>query len=167
MALRYSCDGASRPLRVLEDCLEKIRSGCFRPDETRSGRFVEVPTVETDGPIKKKASDVPDVLNEAEPVSDCVEVLSSDHATTSSGSDSDDEAVVFPRLPYRIAPIPERAEVWRHVKLRTVHLAQAGYRNILSSGRRITDKYEKSTVDIRFDFIKCKQCFARHADQQQ
>ena len=164
MALRR--DGASRPLRVLEDCLEKIRSGCFRPDETMSGRFVEVSTEKTDVPVKVETTGS-EVLNADEPASECVEVLSSDHATTSSGSDSDDEAVVFLRLPYRTALIPEGAEVWKHVKLRTVHFTPVGYRNVLSCGRRITDKYEKSTVDIRFDFIKCKQCFARHAEQQQ
>ena len=166
MALRYSRDGASSPLRVLEDCLEKIRSGCFRPDETRSGRFVEASTEKTDVPVKVETTG-PEVLSGNEPAKECVEVLSSDHATTSSGSDSDDEAVVFPRLPYRTALVPEGAEVWKHVKLRTVHFAPAGYRNVLSCGRRITDKYERSTVDIRFDFIKCKQCFARHAEQQQ
>ena len=166
MALRYSRDGASRPLRVLEDCLEKIRSGCFRPDETRSGRFVDVATGKTDVPVKEETTG-PEVLDVNEPAKECVEVVSSDHATTSSGSDSDDDAVVFPRLPYRTALVPEGAEVWKHVKLRTVHFAPAGwYRNVLSCGRRITDKYEKSTVDIRFDFIKCKQCFARHAEQQ-
>ena len=41
MALRYSRDGASRPLRVLEECIHEIRAGRFLPDETRSGRFVE------------------------------------------------------------------------------------------------------------------------------
>ena len=42
MALRYSRDASARPLRVLESCLAKIRRGEFRPDESRSGRFVEV-----------------------------------------------------------------------------------------------------------------------------
>ena len=118
-------------------------------------------------PVKEETIELADEEKGSGPALNPVEVLSSDHATTSSGSDSDDEAVVFPRLPYRTALIPEGVEVWRHVKLRTVHLTQVGYKNVLSCGRRITDKYEKSTVDIRFDFIKCKQCFARHAGPQQ
>ncbi len=117
--------------------------------------------------LKKRPLSLQTRRRGAGPALNPVEVLSSDHATTSSGSDSDDEAVVFPRLPYCTALIPEGVEVWRHVKLRTVHLTQVGYKNVLSCGRRITDKYEKSTVDIRFDFIKCKQCFARHAGPQQ
>ena len=42
MALRYSRDAASRPLCVLGECLAAIRGGRFRPDETRSGRFIQV-----------------------------------------------------------------------------------------------------------------------------
>ena len=43
MPLTYSRDGAAHPLLVLENLLQEIRSGKFKPDETRSGRLVDVP----------------------------------------------------------------------------------------------------------------------------
>ena len=39
VCLSYSRDAASRPLAVMEEVLSLIRTGLFRPDETRSGRF--------------------------------------------------------------------------------------------------------------------------------
>ena len=176
MALRYSRDGASRPLRVLEDCLRNIREGSFRPDETRSGRFVSVPLREPESPevVEQKVETI-DVGSDAatEGQADALEVAedqvavdsASDHVTTSSsGSESSDENnVVLPKVPYRRTPIPEGTDVWRHLKLRTVHLAPKGYKRILHCGRKITDRYRLDSVDPRFDFIKCKQCFANQA----
>eukprot|EP00438_Fugacium_kawagutii_P024617 Skav227276 [mRNA] locus=scaffold3803:182434:184323:+ [translate_table: standard] len=40
-AITYSRDAMARPIRVLENLLDHVRTGTFRPDETRSGRFVE------------------------------------------------------------------------------------------------------------------------------
>ena len=114
MALRYSRDGASRPLRILEACLTDIRLGKFKPDETRSGRFVN--NVVTSNP-----SDVPatvddtrvkhEVLSSATGVFEAGEVIEveSDHATTCSESSSGDDAVVMPKLPQRTLLIPR---VW-------------------------------------------------------
>ena len=39
VALTYSRDGASRPLRVLMEILREIRAKQFMPDDSRSGRF--------------------------------------------------------------------------------------------------------------------------------
>ena len=44
--LVYSRDAAAGPLRDLCHMLEVIKSGKFRPDETRSGRFVDMDPVE-------------------------------------------------------------------------------------------------------------------------
>ena len=41
MALTYSRDAASRPIRVLERMLAEIRSGTFEPDASRSGRLLK------------------------------------------------------------------------------------------------------------------------------
>lgn len=41
MALTYSRDSASRPLRVLERLLSEIRSGVFEPDASRSCRLLK------------------------------------------------------------------------------------------------------------------------------
>ena len=164
MALRYSRDGASRPLRVLEACLADIRQGKFKPDETRSGRFVN-------SAVNPNSSDTPasvgdarvklEVLSSAIGVFEAGEVIEveSDHATTCSESSSGDDAVVMPKLPHRNLLIPEGVDVWKHMKLKTVHLAPEGYVRVLACGRRITESYQKGGIDVRFDIIKCKQCF--------
>ena len=41
--ITYSRDALARPLRLLSELLADIRSGRFQPDQTRSGRFVELP----------------------------------------------------------------------------------------------------------------------------
>ena len=82
--------------------------------------------------------------------------LGSDHGTTCSESSSGDDAVVMPRVPIRTFLVPDVMDVWKHTKLKTVHLAPEGYTRVLSCGRKITDKYIKGGVDHRFDVIKCK-----------
>lgn len=42
-AITYSRDSMARPLRILENLLYNVRTGFFRPDETRSGRFSQLP----------------------------------------------------------------------------------------------------------------------------
>ena len=177
MALRYSRDGASRPLRVLEGCFQQLRDGTFKPDETRSGRFVDVSrTPEAQHSVKLETVDLVSEDGKAEGSiktfqSEPEIVSDSDHVTTSSGSSSSDEGesnhVVMPRVPYRVTLIPQGTVVWRQVKLRTVHLAPVDHSKFLSCGRKITDKYKRDSIDIRFDFIKCRQCFAKHAEKQQ
>ena len=96
MALRYSRDGASRPLRVLETCLADIRAGRFRPDITRSGRFVgtsEPSKVAETADVAEEVQVKQEVLVASLGVFDEGEVIdvSSDHATTCSESSSDDD----------------------------------------------------------------------------
>ena len=164
MALRYSRDGASRPLRVLETCLSDIRAGRFRPDITRSGRFVGTlasDKVSTGVDVAEESHVKKEVLVASQgafDVGEVVEVLS-DHATTCSESSSDDDAVVMPKNPTRTLLIPQGVDVWKHTKLKTVHLAVQGYVRILACGRKITDSYQRDGVDVRFDIIKCRQCF--------
>ena len=40
----YSRDAAAQPLLELEKVLTAIREGRFRPDSTRSGRFIQEPS---------------------------------------------------------------------------------------------------------------------------
>ena len=162
MALRYSRDGAARPLRVLEECLESIRDNKFFPDETRSGRFVK-----TDVPADKLPEQdcvVENVKRETEDVDassahgETIDLLS-DYATTCSESSSGEEAVVMPKVPNRTLLIPDDVDIWKHIKLRTVHLAPKGNIRVLSCGRKITDRFAKEGIDHRFDVIKCRPCF--------
>ena len=177
MALRYSRDGASRPLRVREGCLQQLRDGTFKPDETRSGRFIDATqTSEAQPSVKLETVDLVSENGKVEGSTKTFQsepevVSDSDHVNTSSSSSSSDEGesshVVMPRVPYRVTLIPEGTVVWRHVKLRTVHLALVDHSRFLSCGRKITDKYKRDSIDVRFDFIKCRQCFSKHAEKQQ
>ena len=60
----------------------------------------------------------------------------SDHATTCSDSSSGDDAVVLPKNPHRTLVVPPGATVWKHTKLKTVHLAQEGYFRVLACAGR-------------------------------
>ena len=164
MALRYSRDGASRPLRVLETCLTDIRTGKFKPDVTRSGRFVrslDLGAEPVGGDVAENLHVKQEVVLASSGVFEAGEVvdITSDHVTTCSDSSSDDNAVVMPKNPTRTLLIPQGVDVWKHVKLKTVHLALEGYVRILACGRKISENYQKGGVDVRFDIIKCRQCF--------
>ena len=165
MSLRYSRDGASRPLRVLEECIRAVREGRFFPDETRSGRFVQQLEQRHDEGWVSVEHVVETVKKETTVVLDASELngeaidLVSDYATTCSESSSGEEAVVLPKAPNRTFLIPDDVDIWKHVKFRTVHLAPKGNIRVLSCGRKITDRFRKEGLDHRFDVIKCTQCF--------
>lgn len=142
MALRYSRDGASRPLRVLIKCLDAVRLGRFKPDETRSGRFVDISEV---GPTQSSlqsaeetglevqtlealqvtdAKEEDDTLEQDRKVIDLDDHSSSEQAVeTCSDSSSDDTAVVMPVKPFRAVIFPAGMVLWQHAKLKTCHLA--------------------------------------------
>ena len=120
MALRYSRDGASRPLRVLEECLAAIRGGRFRPDETRSGRFIQVLDDEV-GDVQNTclpfADDVKTEntgrIDSSEIAGETIDLLS-DYATTCSESSSDEESVVMPKVPNQVLLILDDMDIWKH-----------------------------------------------------
>ena len=152
-------------MRVLEECIQAIRVGRFFPDETRSGRFVE-PVSNLQGVGSSVGETVVDDVKhetlgtvDASAIADETIDLVSDYATTCSSSSDDDEAVVLPKVPNRLLLIPDDVDIWKHVKLRTVHLAPKGNIRVLSCGRKITDRFRKEGIDHRFDVIKGTPCF--------
>ena len=149
---------------MLESCLADIRSGRFRPDVTRSGRFAgasDLGVVQAGLDAAAESQVKQEVLLASQGAFDAGEVIEvlSDHATTCSDSSSDDESVVMPKNPIRTLLIPQGVDVWKHAKLKTIHLSLEGYVRVLVCGRKITDSYQKDGMDVRFDVIKCKQCF--------
>eukprot|EP00435_Cladocopium_sp_Y103_P000018 s3918_g1.t1 len=120
MALRYSRDGASRPLRVLEDCISAIREGRFFPDETRSGRFLDkqdclLERVDTEvvGVTGAAKQETPTAVDASEIGGETIDLVS-DYATTCSESSSGEEAVVMPKAPNRVLLIPDDATFQVH-----------------------------------------------------
>ena len=151
--LRYSRDSASRPLAVLENMIAEIYQDKFRPDCTRSGRLVE---------RAEKGSLQVKVENDFQIISDEDEVVEeSDYATTSS-DESESESLVpvkEPRLFWNKHVAPEGTCLWQHKKLKTLHLANIGYKRVFICNRPINDNYNECSEFHRYDTPKCKCCF--------
>ena len=151
MALTYSRDGSSRPLKVLEDCLAMVRDGAFRPDETRSGRFVSgqepavPPLVEV---IKSEAEE---------------EVEAEAYVTTCTESESGEDDVVLPAKRNFDFVTPEGTDPWKHRKWKTLHLSMRGNTQVFLCGRKIGEAYDMAERRQRFDMVKCRRCFQSKA----
>ncbi len=135
MALTYSRDATSRPLRVLEELICEIRNGEFSPDSTRSGR------------LKNSAAQVEKSQGletvQAENPFDAIEISDSSdsdgmgtHCTTDSSSESGDECVVDPRRLMNGFAVPKGANLWQHQRLKTLHLTKEGHVNFFLRGRK-------------------------------
>ena len=126
--LRYSRDSASRHLAVLENLIAEIYQDKFRPDCTRSGRLVE---------RAEKGSLQVKVENDFQIISDEDEVVEeSDYATTSSDESEPESLVpVEPRLFWNKHVAPEGTCLWQHKKLKTLHLANIGYKRVFICNR--------------------------------
>eukprot|EP00435_Cladocopium_sp_Y103_P006727 s5228_g2.t1 len=172
MALVYSRDGSSRPLRVLESILKEIRTKVFNPNDTRSGRLSNLPDLHSD------VQDIPNVesvdsfelvspVNSAacakvddsiEPPMEEAEV--SDHATTGSETESDVETTVKPKVSYRDTVAPEGTRLYQHVKLKTLHLMKNENRVVFLCGRKTSGMYQVAQPRHPFDTPKCRVEFA-------
>ena len=125
-------------VRCLETTLKEIKKGDFRPDETRSGRFVR--PAQSEAPMTSS-----EVAAEDDSDSDD-EPSSSD----SEGSDEDpfgrpSEAsllwhLVSPGLRPRSVDVPDDFLVYRNIVSGMQHLKPAGSLKFLC-GRRVGDRY--------------------------
>ena len=149
MALTYSRDGSSRPLKVLEDCLAMVRNGTFRPDETRSGR-----SVEGSGPTAPPILEV--IKSDVEE-----EVEEEVHVTTGRETSSDEENVAPPVKQCVDLVVPEGTDPWKHRKWKTLHLMRKDNAHIFLCGRKIGEAFERTERRQRFDVVKCGRCFRR------
>ena len=173
MASTYSRDAASRPLRVLQDLIQEIKTSIFRPDATRSGRLskatpdvlaADVPEasklievkVETD---KVSLNDVVNLISDDELLSDSEE----SHCATDSSSDSGEECVVTSGRMFSTVHVPEGTTLWKHEKLKTLHLTFEDHKLYFLCGRKISDLYSKVSKAQRFDVPQCRQCFTSKA----
>ena len=135
MALTYSRDATTRPLRALEELICEIRHGEFSPDSTPSGR------------LKKSAVQVEKSQGletvKAENPSDAIEISDSSdsdgtgtHCTTDSSGESGDECVVDPRRLMNVFAVPKGANLWQHQSLKTLHSMKEGHFNFFLCGRK-------------------------------
>ena len=127
MALTYSRDATSRPLRILESLIQEIRDSVFFPDATRNGRLkTKASEVVETQLIKKEVSS--DVIESSDSESDSLSLCS--YCTTDSSSESDDQCVVAPRQFINLVEVPNGVVLWQHRKLKTPHLMRENYNNV-------------------------------------
>ena len=145
----YSRDAAAQPLLELEKVLTAIREGRFRPDSTRSGRFIQEPS-------DTHACESMEVVDLTEPKEEETSII--DEVQSSSSDESEEE---FPASNGRIfkPPVaPEGYTFWQHRKLRTLHLTLPEYKRVLMCNRMIGPQYTQEGMIIRYDTPVCRQC---------
>ena len=176
MALCYSRDGAARPLRVLEQILREVREKVFKPDETRSGRLSTDQTVGIDV-INEPVVGMNESFELVPPVQPAVEVSEgiasadncdepsvSDHATTGSGTETDVDTTVKPKISFRDIQAPAGTYLHQHAKFKTLHLMKTDNRVVFLCGRKANSMSKIAGERHAFDTPKCRQCFRAKLD---
>ena len=146
----YNRDLLAKPIRQLELILQRIRTGAFLPDASRSGMIA--------GPSKEGPSNS---FRKAESNSD-----SSESSSTDSSSDADTlNSDQYPEDVYD--PMLEK-EVWnpdfhmcKHCRTHVVHLLGDGTTSeTFSCGLKLTSDHIKVETSRFLEFRKCKRCAA-------
>ena len=175
MPLTYGRDAAAPTLLLLERVFKDIRRGVFRPDCTRSGRFIQSSAKvvievkdEDDGPrVLPGPTDSSDQL--ADPVSPSERCATSGEGTTGSDSSSDsgDEAEKRGRSSFVRWVIPDPPATMRyleHAKSRVLHLAKDGHTRMFVCGRSIGVHHKELQDRPGQACSRCRLC-AKIADE--
>jgi hypothetical protein len=152
MGMVYSRDGAAASLMVLEKLISEIAQGKFDPDQTRSGRVVEVSTVPAGAEAVIEVKEEPETID-----SEPEEGLES--SSTSSEEPRPTEIKHFPVVQPTVAP--DGFNLWQHKKLKTVHLMDVGNVRVFACGRSVGSLHEKLKEAPQFDTPLCSNCFNR------
>ena len=193
MPLTYGRDSAAPTLLLLGKVLTAIRDGSFKPDCTRSGRFVgacsrsaecieikdddepvEVPSAERAHP-GEPAAEASNVC----PVSVVEQAFElepppagggeSNAGTTSSGSSSDSEEPSGKGVPsfvrWVIPDPPEGMCYYEHTKIRTLHLIMEGHSKSFVCGRSVGPLHRKLQDQPGQAYSRCRLC-SKFADSR-
>jgi hypothetical protein len=160
MAMVYSRDGAAASLLLLEQLIDDIARGKFKPDSTRSGRVVESPGVVPEPQNDTVKAEV--VLSSDEEQCGQLDESDSSGSTSDSGSSSGDIPEDH-ELNKTFAPPqpPEGFQRWQHAKLKTIHLTEPGYFKVFVCGRAVGAFHRQISQDPRFDSPVCWACFKK------
>ena len=145
----YSRDAAAQPLLELEKVLSAIREGRFRPDSTRSGRFMPEPVV-------TPACDNMEVVDLTEPKEEEPSII--DEVQSSSSDESEEEFPTTSGRTFKPPVAPEGYTFWQHRKLKTLHLTLPEYKRVFMCNRMISPRYSQEGMVIRYDTPVCRQC---------
>ena len=160
--LTYSRDALAGPLRELEKVLQSIRTQCFCPDASRSGRFTTVCKVED--PEQPFAAN--EALNTEEPDKESgsgqVHAVDSDSSEGPSDTDSssDEEASNAGRAArlVRCPTAPAGTSLIQHSKSKMLHLLADGYQRIFLCGRQRGESH-RPPLQVRWDSPCCSMCW--------
>ena len=152
-----------------------MRDGRFRPDETRSGRFVNmskpVPLVEVKdeefsvvsaGSAAEELRSPPESHPQMDDDQRVTTSSSSESSTSSSSCDRNKRGVFVKAL---LPSAPEGMLYWEHSKSRVLHLTYAHYSKIFICGRVIGPRHTKVEGQPSPACSRCATC-ARIADEE-
>ena len=160
---------------LLERVLGAIRSGRFRPDETRSGRFVSIPKVTPTFDVKDESGEeevVPPLREGANSrVEGPAEVDAMTPVTTDSSSESSSTgSPSSKRGPISFAKVilpnpPTGMLYWQRKKSRVLHLTYEHYSKVFTCGRSIGPHHCKLDGQPSAANSRCVTC-AKIADEE-
>jgi len=182
MADVYARDAEARPMRMMEELLDEIRSKKFFPDESRAGRLVKDSSVDAAVNLSLCAqpADLSGELEQVKQQSDeagweCISVASSaserqvsdvqsEHVTTDSSSDESEQLSEPPAPPRLFLPPtpPGGCHFLQHSKSKTLHIIQDHRVRILECGRKVTEAYTRE-FQTRWDSSVCSNCLKQSA----
>ena len=147
----YNRDLLAEPLRQLESLLQRIRTGAFLPDTSRSGMV-------TDKTISDPASTYKMAPIPEEASNSCSESSSTDSSDTEQSSEEDElqglnDPLVTPEV------WNPHLKMFKHVRTQVVHLlADGATHNSFSCGVKPTPDYKQVDSSKFLEFRKCKRC---------
>ena len=174
MPLTYGRDAAAPTLLLLEKIFKDIRRGAFRPDCTRSGRFMQGPGTsiveikdEDEEPLTLR--DPPGLDGQSAGLESPSERQLSEAGTTDSDSSSDSgeaaEQQGHPSFTRWVIPDPPSGlRYLEHVKSRVLHLAREGHTKLFVCGRAIGVHHKEVSDRPAQACSRCRLC-AKIADE--
>ena len=147
----YNRDLLAGPLRQLESLLQRIRTGAFVPDASRSGMVSELTTTDP-ASTYQVAPDADEASNSTS------ESSSTDSSSTEQGSHDEELSG-----PYDPISAPEvwnpNFKMYKHIRTQVVHLLADGTtHHSFSCGVKLSADYKQVDSSRFLEFRKCKRC---------
>ena len=143
----YNRDLLAEPLRQLESLLQRIRTGAFLPDTSRSGMVTD------------KTTSYPASTYKMAPVP---EEASNSHRFFRHRTELTRGRTTGPLRPHIVTPEvwnPLLFKMFKHVRTQVVHLLADGTtHNSFSCGVKLTPDYKQVDSSKFLEFRKCKRC---------
>ena len=134
----------------LERVLRAVRERSFRPDSTRSGRFL----AEGDKPFASEALVVDLIRTQAKNFAEGEEFRQVLRRKVPKSFQRPTQGFFKPPEP------PAVYMLWQHRKMETFHLARPDFKRVFMCNRYIGPSHSKDDMSIRYDTPVCRNCAA-------